>query len=89
MKKKYIKPEMYNLMPRGGKPNVRSAERMGTQVKLTGSHLGQMINITNNLHIWNSTKTHNPRALAISATNSTNNTWKLTNTAAASDEGPS
>ena len=95
MRKKWIKPELVNIITvEAGKLNARSAERMGTPVKFTGTknHLPTNIRETNVIHIIGTmtpSKTLHTNMWTASQNFYTNLTAKLTNTIAASDEGPS
>ena len=96
MKKKYIKPELVNIITvEAGKPNNRSAERMGTQVMITDPtgkrHLQTNLRNTNIIHFtkFEISKTTHVTSNFKESNAFFNQTAKLTNTATASDEGPS
>jgi len=95
MRKKWIKPELVNIITvEAGKLNARSAERMGTPVKFTGTknHLATKARETNIEHKVTITPSKSIHLSSPNLTSSNflaNITIKLTNTAPAYDEGPS
>ena|GEM_PF-1326613 len=99
MKKKYVKPELVNILTvGGGKPNNRLAERMGTKRQFTMGHskysnmqpyLMETVRNTNILHTSLSIKNHIYTEKQVVYGAKVNTTIIRTKTVAASDEGPS